>query len=214
MSLRPTLKVTVCLHFSEMLIIMAPEVGLTEPPINVTELLHRSAAGDKVAESALITAVYAELRQIARRLMRGEAANHTLQTTALVHEAYLRLAQTEHLDFNDRNHFFAVAATVMRRILVDHARAKTAEKRGGPQPNADYFLGPTVNLQAPEEIIAIDAALTRLSAIDDRQVRIVELRYFAGMTVEETAEELNISSRTVKREWQLARAWLFGELGK
>lgn len=144
--------------------------------------------------------------------MRREAGNHTLQTTAVIHEAYIRLAQSTHSGFNDRTHFFAVAATVMRRILVDHARAKMAQKRGRPLALQGDFLGPAVDLQDPEGIIAIDDALQRLAAMDHRQARIVELRFFAGMSVEETATALQISARTVKREWQLAKAWLFGQL--
>ena len=170
------------------------------------------AAGDKKAESDLIPIVYAELHQIARRLMRREDGRHTLQTTALVNEAYIRLAKPRAAGFNDRAHFFAVAATVMRGILVDHARAKQAEKRGGPTVPLDDFLGPSVQLDQPELILAIDTALTRLAKIDHRQARIVELRFFAGMTVEESADALEISPRTVKREWQLAKAWLYGEL--
>jgi RNA polymerase sigma factor (TIGR02999 family) len=185
-------------------------VAKTAP--SVTELLHRTADGSKDAEAALIAVVYSELRQIARRLMRGEAANHTLQPTALVHEAYLRLAQPKGVAFNDRTHFFAVAATVMRRILVDYARAKRADKRGGGERSAVDLLGPSINLDEPERVLAIDVALNRLSQLDERQARIVELRFFAGMTIDEIAEALEISPSTVKREWQLARAWLYGEL--
>ena len=156
--------------------------------------------------------VYRELHQIARRLMRAEAANHTLQATALVHEAYLRLAGSKAVAFKDRVHFFAVAATVMRRILVDYARAKRADKRGGCERAPVDLLGPSVNIDEPERVLAIDVALNRLSQLDERQARVVELRFFAGMTIDETAEALGISARTVKREWQLARAWLYGEL--
>lgn len=179
---------------------------------NVTDLLQRVADGSKEAEAALFTAVYHELRQMARRALRREGGNHTLQTTALVHEAYLRLARPKSAVFNDRTHFFAVAATVMRRILVDYARAKHATKRGGRDPFPIDTFGPSINIDEPERVLAVDAALTRLSQMDERQGRIVELRFFAGMTVDETAEALNVSSRTVKREWQLARAWLYGEL--
>jgi RNA polymerase sigma factor (TIGR02999 family) len=185
---------------------------LTESSDNVTDLLRRMVTGDKDAESHLIGVVYRELHQIARRLMRREGDAHTLQATALVNEAYIRLAKPRPGGFNDRIHFFAVAATVMRGILVDHARAKRADKRGGGLQPLDAFLEPSVNLDAPELILAIDAALTRLAGMDDRQARIVELRFFAGMTVDEIASALEISPRTVKREWQLAKAWLYGEL--
>jgi RNA polymerase sigma factor (TIGR02999 family) len=178
----------------------------------VGELLDLIASGDKEAAQALVPLVYEELRRIAARLMRSEAPNHTLQTTALVHEAYLRLVQPQDGAWTDRAHFFAVAATVMRRILVDHARARKAHKRGGTAPLPLELFDPAVSLEDPDRILAIDAALSRLAAIDERQCRIVELRVFAGMTVDETATALDISSRTVKREWQLAKAWLYGEL--
>ena len=181
----------------------APDVG---------ELLDLIAKGDKDAARALVPLVYEELRRIAANLMRGESPNHTLQTTALVHEAYLRLAQPQGTVWKDRAHFFAVAAKVMRQILVDHARARKADKRGGTAPLPLEYLDPAMNLEDPDRVLAIDAALSRLAALDERQCRIVELRVFAGMTVDETATALEISSRTVKREWQLARAWLYGEL--
>ena len=181
----------------------APDVG---------ELLDLIANGDKEAARALIPLLYHELHRIAARLMRGEAANHTLQPTALVHEAYLRLVQPQGTAWKDKAHFFAVAAIVMRQILVDHARARKAGKRGGTPPLPLELFDPAMDLEDPDRILAIDAALARLAAMDARQCRIVELRIFAGMTVDETATALDISSRTVKREWQLARAWLYGEL--
>lgn len=186
---------------------------MAEPDPNVTQLLELIAAGRKDAEAELIAIVYGELRQIARRLMRREHSHHTLQTTALVHEAYLKLARPDAPAFKNRTHFFAVAATVMRRVLVDYARARQAEKRGGgSEPLALEEFGLTVNLDEPERVLAVDAALSRLAQFDERQGRIVELRFFAGMTVDETAETLQISARTVKREWRLAKAWLYGEL--
>jgi RNA polymerase sigma-70 factor (ECF subfamily) len=183
-----------------------------DSPDTVTELLQAIADGRKDAEADLFPIVYGELRQIARRLMRREAGNHTLQTTALVHEAYLRLARPELPNFKNRAHFFAVAATVMRRVLVDYARARRAAKRGWRDQVPLDDNGLAVNLDEPDMVLVIDAALNRLSQLDARQGRIVELRFFAGMTVDETAEVLQISTRTVKREWQLARAWLYGEL--
>jgi RNA polymerase sigma factor (TIGR02999 family) len=184
-------------------------VGETAP--TVTELLQRIAGGSKDAEAALFPIVYGELRRIARRLMRREAGNHTLQTTALVHEAYLRLARPELPNVKSRAHFFAIAATVMRRVLVDYARAKRAAKR--VRADRLTFDEPcALSFDEPELVLVVDTALTRLSQRDQRQGRIVELRFFAGLTVEETAEVLQVSPRTVKREWQLARAWLYGEL--
>jgi RNA polymerase sigma factor (TIGR02999 family) len=144
--------------------------------------------------------------------MRGEAAGHTLQTTAVVHEAYLRLAGPGRIDWQSRTHFFAVAATVMRRVLVDYARAQRAGKRGGNVSIASLEIEPAAIPTDTDRIMALDAALERLAALDPRQCRIVELRYFAGLTLEETAETLSVSSRTVKRDWQLARAWLLDQL--
>lgn len=185
---------------------------MAEPSHSLTELLQLTASGNKDAEEQLVSLVYEELRRIAERVMRREARNHTLQTTALVHEAYMRLTGAGGTTFNDRAHFFAVAATVMRRVLIDYARSKHAEKRDGGVPVPLDEAGLSVDLGDPEQFLALDEAVARLSRLDARQGRIVEMRFFAGMTVEETAEALQVSSRTVKREWQLARAWLFGEL--
>lgn len=178
----------------------------------VTRLLRELGAGRQDAESRLIPLVYEELRRIGRRLMRGEGGEHILQTTALVHEAYLRLVRPQQNEWTNRSHFFAVAAKVMRQILVDHARARNADKRRVETISLEGVLAPAIDLEEPERILAVDEALSRLSQLDPRQGRIVELRFFAGMTIEETAEALNISPRTVRREWQLARAWLYGEL--
>lgn len=180
----------------------------------VTRLLRAVADGDHSAEDRLIPLVYGELRRLAGRYMRGEAPGHTLQATALVHEAYLRLVRSSVSDWQNRSHFFAVAATIMRRILVDSARARRADKRGGPHEwRAETLQEPaSLLIHDAERVLAIDSALERLAALDGRQCKIVELRYFAGMTVEEVAHALDISPRTVKREWQLARAWLYGEL--
>ena len=182
-------------------------------PGDITDLLQLVAVGRKDAEAELISIVYSELRQIARRLMQREGAEHTLQTTALVHEAYMRLARPQATTFKNRTHFFAIAATVMRRVLVDYARAKHADKRhAGQRVVIEGDWGFAVHPDEPERVLAVDAALTRLAELDERQARIVEMRFFAGMSVEETADVLQISSRTVKREWQLAKAWLYGEL--
>ena len=180
---------------------------------DITLLLEAVSRGDKSAEAALIPIVYTQLRQIAAHYLRREAQGHTLQTTDLVHEAYLRLLKPTTPDWQNRTHFFAVAATVMRRVLVDHARAKKSDKRGGGAPQSgelDDVAAPAID--DADRILALDDALSRLSVLAQRQSRIVELRYFAGMTVEETATAMDLSPRTVKREWQLAKAWLYGEL--
>jgi RNA polymerase sigma-70 factor (ECF subfamily) len=181
-------------------------------PGEVTQLLFELKAGNRSAEERLIPLVYRELRRIASARLRNETRHHSLQPTALVHEAYIRLTRLQQIDWQSRSHFFAVSATVMRRILVDHARASQAAKRG------DGDLTITLNdaiFPAPErepEILALDEALDRLAKLDERQSKIVELRFFAGMSEEETGEVLGISSRTVKRDWRVAKAWLFAEL--
>jgi RNA polymerase sigma factor (TIGR02999 family) len=179
---------------------------------DITRLLRSLAGGDKAAESELIPLVYEDLRRIAGRYMRGEATGHTLQTTALVHESYLRLTRTGHVDWQDRSHFFAVAATVMRRVLVDAARSRNSERRGAPVVPLDDGDQPSTLPNDPEMVLALNDALEELATLDERQCRIVELRYFAGLTIDEVAEALGISSRTIKREWTLARAWLYGKL--
>lgn len=184
---------------------------MAETASDITELLRQVAGGDRAAEGTLFTVVYSDLRRLARRAFQREANRHTLQTTAIVHEAYIRLARSERVSFADRAHFFAIAATVMRRILVDHARAKHAAKRGMPTVELDGF-DPAMHADDPAVILAVDTALLRLRDIDPRQSQIVELRFFAGMTAPEIASALTISERTVKREWRLARAWLYGEL--
>lgn len=157
--------------------------------------------------------MYAELRRIAGHFLRREPAGHTLQSTAVVHEAYLRLVGQDEAQWRDRAHFLAVAAGMMRRILVDHARIKKAEKRGGGVPtlSLDEALG--MPEQPKWDLEALDDALDRLAKLDERQSRIVELRFFAGLSVEETAEALDISPATVKREWATAKLWLLRELG-
>lgn len=178
----------------------------------VTRLLVQLRKGDPDAESKLVPLVYKRLHQLAAGYMRRERRNHTLQPTALVNEAYLRLISQEKTDWHDRAHFFGVAARLMRQILVDHARARQAGKRGGlaeklPLDEAWDFC-PTKS----QELVQLDDALQRLERFDPQQARVVELRFFGGLTVEETAEVLGISPRTVKRDWSVARAWLHGEL--
>ena len=192
---------------------MRAEEGGAPGASAVTRLLRDIAAGDQRAEAELIPVVYKELRRIAARLMRGEARGHTLQTTALVHEAYMRLARGHSVGWRDRTHFFAVAARVMRRVLVDHARARKSAKRGGALEVAwPLPLAPAAAGDGGDQILALDAALDRLARRDARQSRIVELRFFAGLSVDETAAAMKVSPRTIKREWQLAKAFLYGEL--
>jgi RNA polymerase sigma-70 factor, ECF subfamily len=179
---------------------------------DVTVLLAELTKGNEKAASRLIPLVYDELRRLADNYMRRERSNHTLQATALVHEAYLKLVQQRSVDWQSRAHFMGIAAQLMRRILIDHARGHLRDKRGG----GDRPVPLDENLAfAPEqsmELIKIDRALQQLAGIDSRQAKIVELRFFGGLTVEETADALAISPKTVKRDWSVAKAWLHGEL--
>ena len=177
----------------------------------ITEMLAQVRNGDEAALGRLIPIVYKELRRLAAHHMKQERPSHTLQATALVHEAFLRLAGQKQPDWRDRVHFLAVASQVMRNLLVDHARARRRVKRGG---GCELQLDEALTLAAfeSEEVLALEEALERLSRIDPRQERIVELRYFGGLSVEEVATVLGISARTVKREWQMARAWLYAEV--
>ena len=180
---------------------------------DVTLLLAELANGKKDAADQLLPLVYDELRRVARRHLRHERIGHTLQPTALVHEAYLKLVNQRDVTWRGRAHFIGVASRIMRRILVDHARKRLREKRGGGQENLplnENLVG--LSDRESEELIALDAAPTGLRSLDDRQSRIVEMRYFGGLTNEETAEVLGISARTVKREWAMARAWLRSEI--
>ncbi|MCW5982506.1 MAG: sigma-70 family RNA polymerase sigma factor [Bryobacteraceae bacterium] len=182
-------------------------------PGEVTLLLGKLAERDPDAAGELMPLVYQELRRIAGYYMRDERASHTLQPTALVNEAYLRLADQTRVDWRNRAHFFGVAARLMRRILVDHARERVAAKRGGRRARIDLDqIEVGLTREGCEELLAVEEALTRLREFDPQQERIVELRYYGGLTVEETAEALRISPRTVKREWAMARAWLQAEL--
>jgi RNA polymerase sigma factor (TIGR02999 family) len=201
------------------------------PDRPVTQLLSQWRNGNEQALGQLTGLVYQELRNLAQRHLRKERPNHTIQRTALVHEAFVRLVNQQSVDWQSRAHFFALASNLMRRILVDHARARLASKRGGGAVavSLDDLMAPldaetTGSPQMPEpqhfdgetddDVAAIDEALTRLSGLDDRQARIVEMRYFGGLTIEETAQALDISDATVKREWTLARAWLKRELSR
>ncbi len=184
-------------------------------PSEITVLLQRLKRGDEAAGDELLRVVYEELRRIARAYMWKEAAGHTLQTTALIHEAWLRLADQTRVDWRDRTHFYGVAAQMMRRVLVDHARARLADKRGAGAAELSLdWIEIESTPQKLEEILAVDEVLSRLRVFDQQQARIVEMRYFAGMTVGETAVALGLSSRTVDREWALASAWLRAELSR
>jgi RNA polymerase sigma factor (TIGR02999 family) len=175
---------------------------------DVTRLLNAAQSGDREANERLLPLIYADLKRRARNQLRGERANHTLNTTALVHEAYLKLVGERVSDWENRRHFLSIASQAMRRILIDHARARLAEKRGGNQQKATYnddLMGKEDNFA---ELVALDAALSKLEKLDERQARIVELQFFGGLTQDEIAQTLDISLATVKREWRLARAWL------
>ena len=174
----------------------------------VTELLARWNHGDVSAREALVSLVYDELRRIARRCLAGQRNNHTLQPTALVHEAYLRLARRDSVDWQDRVHFFALAAQMMRHILVDHARKHSAAKRGGNAVTVVVDEASAVSDDGSLDLVALDNAMKQLAELDPRQLQIVELRFFGGLSIEETAAIVNISPATIKREWATARLWL------
>jgi len=179
---------------------------------NVTGLLLSWRQGDAAALDRLVPLVYDELRRVARRHLQREQSGHALQTTALVHEVYLRLVDVERLTLNNRTHFFAVAAKLMRQILVDHARRQHADKRGGRVTIVSLDDVPPVAQPSSVDVLALDEALGALSSIDERQCRVVELRFFAGLNIDETAEALGVSPATVEREWALAKAWLYRQL--
>ena len=179
---------------------------------DITALLKRFQTGDEDAQSKLIGAVYHELRVMAARYMSRERPGHTLQATALVNEAYLRLVKIKSADWQDRAHFFAVAAQVMRRILVSHARLHLAGKRGGGIEALSLDEGLVYSEQHSGQLVELDAALEKLASTDERVSKVIELRFFGGLSVEETAAVLRVSPRTVKREWTFGRAWLRSEL--
>jgi RNA polymerase sigma factor (TIGR02999 family) len=187
---------------------------LAEEGSDVSELLHELSQNKPGALDRLIPAVYDELRRIAHGQLLGERSGHTLTTTALVHETYLRLVKIEQVEWQDRAHFYAVAARVMRRVLIDYARARNRDKRGGAP--VQVALSETLDavVQQPDDLLALEEALGRLEAQNERQGRVVECRCFAGMSVEETAVALGTSPATVKRDWAFARAWLNRELSE
>ncbi|HTI36783.1 MAG TPA: sigma-70 family RNA polymerase sigma factor [Vicinamibacterales bacterium] len=180
---------------------------------DITRLLVDWSSGDEAALTRLLPLVYDELRRLARSHMRHERPDHLLQTTALVHEAYLRLVDQKNVRWQTRAHFFAVAAQVMRHILVDYARGRGREKRGGGHSNVSLHDAAAISTERVEELLAVDAALDNLATLDPRKGRVFELRYFGGMSVDEAADVLNVSPATVARDWRMAKAWLRREMG-
>jgi RNA polymerase sigma-70 factor, ECF subfamily len=187
-------------------------LGITEHPTDITALLRQWGKGDVAARERLIPLVHRELHQIARRCMAGERVGHSLQATALVNEVYVRLVDGKAVAWQDRAHFLAVAARVMRRILVDHARARYAQKRGGKGAHVTFDEGLVVTNEPDQNVVALDDALEALATFDERKSRVVELRFFGGLSVEETASVLDVSVDTVMRDWRLAKAWLRSEM--
>lgn len=181
---------------------------------DITRLLLAWGQGDQAALDKLYPFVYAELRRLAHGYMRRERPGHSLQTTALVHEAYLRLVDTHNVRWQNRAQFFAIAAQLMRRILVDFARARHAQKRGGEAARISLDEAPAVSRGNAPDFLAIDDALKTLAALDPRKSQVVELRFFGGLSVEESAEALKVSPETVMRDWKFARSWLRRELGR
>ena len=185
-----------------------------DPPSThgVTQLLKAWSAGDEQALQKLTPLVYDQLHRIAQRCMAGERSGHTLQTTALVHEVYLQLVDCRKVDWHDRAHFFAISAQLMRRILVDFARSRGYQKRGGGTPHLSLDEAPSVCSEPDANLVALDDALNALASVDERKSKVVELRFFGGLSIEETAEALRVSVETVVRDWRLAKVWLLREL--
>ena len=181
-------------------------------PRDVTQVLLAWNDGDESALEKLVPLVYEELRRLARRYMRRERPGHTLQTTALINEAYLQLVDIKHVHWQNRAHFFALCARLMRRILVDFARSRHYAKRGGGARPVSLEQSPAVSAAPATDLVAVDEALQALTKIDDRKAQVVELRFFGGLTVEESAEVLKVSPETVRRDWRLAKVWLLREL--
>ncbi|HRI03234.1 MAG TPA: sigma-70 family RNA polymerase sigma factor [Pyrinomonadaceae bacterium] len=183
--------------------------------VQITQLLKDWSKGNQAALDELMPLVYEELRRQASQYLRKERQGHTLQTTALIHEAYLRLAGQNEIEWQNRNHFFAIASTAMRRILVDHARTRHREKRGGNAEDIPLDDALMIGVsQKSVDLVALDEALVRLERLDPRQAKVVELRFFSGLTNEETAKVLAVSNATVRNDWAMAKAWLHGQLAK
>jgi RNA polymerase sigma factor (TIGR02999 family) len=181
---------------------------------DVTSLLARWTSGDEAALQRLVPIVHEELRRLARRQMAGERPGHMLQPTALVNEAYLRLVNLKQMQWQDRAHFFAMASRLMRRILVDFARSRGYRKRGGGEKQISFREALDVAEDQPTDVVAVDDALEALAHVDERKSRVVELRFFGGLSIEETAEVLDVSRETVKRDWTFAKMWLLRYLSK
>ena len=179
---------------------------------HVTQLLQAWGAGDEKALEQLMPLVYNELHRLAQRYMASEQTGHPLQTTALVHEVYLRLVGIQNLDWQNRSHFYALCARLMRRILIDFARSQNYQKRGGQFAHIELEEAATVSAVVGAELLAVDEALKALAEVDTRKSEVIELRFFGGLTVEETATALGVSEETVMRDWKLAKAWLLREL--
>ena len=188
--------------------------AVTHRPHEISQLLRSWSDGNSDAFEELLPLVYDELHRQAHRYLRRERKGHTLQTTALIHEAYLNLIKQSGINFQNREHFFAISANLMRRILVNYANARHRQKRGGQ--NEDLELNDSILIATKSkdlDLLALDEALTRLAKMDEQQARIVELRYFGGLTIEETSEVMGIAPATIKRDWNLTKAWLYRELG-
>src|SRR5260370_24759585 len=193
---------------------MIPGLPMKPASTDVTSLLKRYNNGDQEALVDLIPQIYDELRRLASSYLRAERLDHTIQTTALVHEAYLRLVDQKQVEWNNRNHFFGVAAQMMRRILVDHARKHVSLKRGGSFARISLEQAAVFSRERPRELIAVDELLTRLASLDPQGSRIVELRFFAGLSLEETADVMGLSTAKIRREWRVAKAWFIREMSK
>ncbi|MBL9030749.1 MAG: sigma-70 family RNA polymerase sigma factor [Phycisphaerae bacterium] len=185
---------------------------MSHAPTNITVLLRAAASGDRRDLDALMAALYDDLRRLAVSHLGGERRDHTLQPTALVHEAYVKLLDQRSTAWRDRLHFFAVASRIIRRILIDHARARDADKRGGGRTRISLDGTDVAGSEREVDLLALHEALEELARLDEQQAKIVELRYFGGCTVEEVAEILSVGRRTVDRDWQAARTWLFVRL--
>jgi RNA polymerase sigma-70 factor, ECF subfamily len=184
------------------------------PAHEVTQLLKAWTAGDQSALEKLTPLVYEHLHRVAQRYMAGQRPGHPLQTTALVNEVYLRLVDCDRVNWQDRAHFFAVSAQLMRRILIDFARSRGYQKRGGGSPHVSLEDAPSVSSEPDPNIVALDDALKALAKVDSRKSQVVELRFFGGLSVEETAEVLRVSAETVGRDWKMAKMWLLEELNE
>ncbi len=181
---------------------------------DVTRLLLNWSKGDQAALEELMPLIYGELRRLASAYLRRERPNHTLQSTALVHEAFMRLVNQQEVHWHSRAHFFAIAAQMIRRILVDHARSQRAEKRGSGAVKLELDAALAIPLKTDVDLVLLNDALDRLAEMDPRQSRLVELRFFTGLSIEETAQVMQLSPATIKREWNAARAWLFREISR